>query len=656
MVSGITQSGGERAPVRDNLFVWTVFLLLLAGLVFSCWLGSFYVFNHPEQPRAYRLLKRLNKLPPPVRFALTKAPAGEFLEAQRVFERYSKFTAAQFSYENELLFRSYLRNYGESKRLVTYLTGKYVVLKAYELQKSDLFTSGVVVLTQSAAFPQVLAEIIYPTSPENVKELLPLLQPGLEVRLQKTMDLSAIVQVSHATDGRLQVTVVPLLYGNYALKNGVGSFSLEPPEMLNVAAGFPVVRGEEVRSVIREVTRHRNLAGGASTVNADAAQIEIVRVDDIQEGAPSNPLAVQPVHSEDAEGRSVTSVTTGLREVPRGEPSPEAAPSVVASAAPVAMDSLPSTVPKVQVVQNNARVNKAEKGTINGSPLPLVAPTQNLLGGTAKTAGVENGGKQEPKKPIAPVLPSGAKPAEAMSASSVASPPATLANTSSSAVVAGASASVPSQADQPRPGTPEAIAQAFLATKGQSRAAAPQLLGAGSVTSTPTSPQGGVGAVKSATKIGQPSPTSSPAAKSAAEAEPPTAAAPVPLKPFLAAAAAPSLTQPTGSWKTVSRQPVGKSITPEQASTLQGRNDSAPLYLHGKFVVTAAGANRAVLRQSSSDGRTLTRVIVEYPAGAVPPQQGASIAREDGRGFEIREVRRSPDGQVNIYVREVLSP
>jgi hypothetical protein len=133
----------------------------------------------------------------------------------------------------------------------------------------------------------------------------------------------------------------------------------------------------------------------------------------------------------------------------------------------------------------------------------------------------------------------------------------------------------------------------------------------------------------------------------------------VPLKPFIAAAPAPSTTQPTGTWKLLpaGKQPQGRSVTTEQASALQGRNDSAPLYLHGKFVVTAAGGNRAVLRTNSgSSDLAKARVIVEYPAGGVPPQQGSSIAREDGRGFEIREVRRSPDGQVNIYVREVHAP
>ena len=38
---------------RDNLFLWTVFILLLIGLAFTCWLGSFYIFGHPEQARVY---------------------------------------------------------------------------------------------------------------------------------------------------------------------------------------------------------------------------------------------------------------------------------------------------------------------------------------------------------------------------------------------------------------------------------------------------------------------------------------------------------------------------------------------------------------------------------------------------------------------------
>ena len=95
MPHSVLSDRSAKPSGRDNLFLWTVFLLLLAAVVFACWLGSFYVFGHPENPRAYRLLKRLNKLPPPARFLVTKAPPGEFLEAQRLFERYSPYSQLQ---------------------------------------------------------------------------------------------------------------------------------------------------------------------------------------------------------------------------------------------------------------------------------------------------------------------------------------------------------------------------------------------------------------------------------------------------------------------------------------------------------------------------------------------------------------------------------
>ena len=647
MAIGIIQGESTKAGKRDNLFVWTVFLLLLAGLVFGCWLGSFYVFEHPENPRAYRLLKRLNKLPPPVRFALTKAPAGEFLEAQRAFERYSKFTGAQFAYENEMLLRNYLRNYAETKRLVPYLTGKYVILKAYELQKSDVFTSGVVVLTQSSAFPQILAEIICPAPAEHVGELLSLLKPGLEVRLQRTLDLSAIVQVNHAVDGRLQLTVVPLLYGNYALKNGVGSFSLEPPDTLNVAAGFPVVRGEEVRSVIREVTRHRNLASSNANANssgAETSQVEIVRVDEFPAANGLTGAQVSSVQPVDASGAVPVPVTVGLRE----QRAQQDATADGAARTTSGEEVLPASAPKVQLVQKDQSGDSPKtEGTQASSKAKGGTPskTDSKLSSTKLTPPPLT--PNDSQTSAHPARQNGASATQptAMNQLAVASPPA-----------AAVAETVP-VAD-----SPEAIKMAFLATKSQSQAplaqSAPPGGSSGNAVGNGGSSASGIASGKAAAKpmvVPATAPKNNSEASSSVASSLPAA---VPLKPFLAAAPTPSVVQPTGSWKTFGsgKQPSGKSVTPEQATTLQGHNDNQPLYLHGKFVVTAAGSNRAVLRQSSTaDGRPSARVIVEYPAGAIPPQQGAAIAREDGRGFEIREVRRSPDGQVNIYVREVFS-
>ena len=66
----------DEPKERDNLFLWTVFILLLIGLAFACWLGSFYIFGHPEKPGPYRFLQKFKKIEAPVRFEVTKAPQG----------------------------------------------------------------------------------------------------------------------------------------------------------------------------------------------------------------------------------------------------------------------------------------------------------------------------------------------------------------------------------------------------------------------------------------------------------------------------------------------------------------------------------------------------------------------------------------------------
>ena len=54
-----------RPRRKSNLFGWTIAILLLIGLAFAAWLGSFYIFGQPERPDSYRILKKLHKIDPP---------------------------------------------------------------------------------------------------------------------------------------------------------------------------------------------------------------------------------------------------------------------------------------------------------------------------------------------------------------------------------------------------------------------------------------------------------------------------------------------------------------------------------------------------------------------------------------------------------------
>jgi hypothetical protein len=81
-----------------------------------------------------------------------------------------------------------------------------------------------------------------------------------------------------------------------------------------------------------------------------------------------------------------------------------------------------------------------------------------------------------------------------------------------------------------------------------------------------------------------------------------------------------------------------------------------PIYLKGEFMVTAARENRAVLRPKAESGNgpgASVRIIVEFPRGGTVPKEGDAIARMSDRPFQIEDVRKGADGQVNIYVREI---
>lgn len=86
------------------------------------------------------------------------------------------------------------------------------------------------------------------------------------------------------------------------------------------------------------------------------------------------------------------------------------------------------------------------------------------------------------------------------------------------------------------------------------------------------------------------------------------------------------------------------------------------IYLRGQFVVNFSDANRAVLRpRAKLTDKVLhlgagpnTRIIVEFPTGYTPPQAGSVVTRDEARPYEITEVRKGEDGQLNVFAREIM--
>jgi len=262
----------HRGPNRggDNLFGWTIFILFLAGFALLSWIGSFYIFGHPENAFSYRVLRTLGKIEPPRRFELTAAPRGRFLDADKLFERFGSETPLQLAATNQNLLRNYLRNYQQTKDLVPYVIGPFNLIGAFRLGPDNFFREGIVALAVSTENPSVLIELVFPAEAEKVGQLERILTPGLDVTLARTLDLTAILNARLLADGRLVLTAVPLLYGSYTSTDATGTFHLEPPAGLNVAAGLPVLNqaaidkaGEHYRTHLQRLAQAGELTNPA---------------------------------------------------------------------------------------------------------------------------------------------------------------------------------------------------------------------------------------------------------------------------------------------------------------------------------------------------------------------------------------------------------
>jgi hypothetical protein len=531
-----------RPRRRINYFAWTVTILLLTGFALAAWLGSFYIFNQPERPDSYRILQRLHKIEPPKRFELTAAPAGEFLNPQQLYERYSEMGNAELARTNAELARNYIRNYQNVRGLVPYVVGRYKIVAARELGPGDVFTSGMVALTNAVDNGELLMEHLYPANPEALPLMKQTLNVGLEIKLERSHDISSVIHAERLVDGRMMITAVPLLYGSYTVTRGLGTFRLEPPLSLNLAAGWPLFKTSERGAIEQHYAEYQQKTA--------VAQGGPISIPGFSSSATPPPAANELVRVEQA--------------IPIGTP-------------PVA---------------------------------PVTAKNEKLANPTPPPKGKRSGKKQKLESP--PPAMSPAQPVIAQKPSAPSATPFTLASAATPPNVA--------VSKQPPPAANTSNAQA------------PAVAQAPSV------------------------PTATPVPVLPAQPAPPDAS-----NVALASNAG------GGSWKTFppGKMPLGRLIgTGDLRDVAEHGLAGERVYLKGQFLVNFSDANKAVLRPRTKltdkvlhfGGGSSTRIIVEFPAGYVPPRQGAEVTRDEQRPYEITEVRRQEDGQLNVFVREIMQP
>jgi hypothetical protein len=366
-------SGHRRgSDSSDGLFGWTVFLFLLIGFVFLCWMGSYYIFANPEKPANYHLLKRLHKIEPPIRFEITGAPRGEFLKPGQLLERFGSMTSSEMRRANSQLLRSFIRNYHQNRELVPYAVGTYRVIGTLPLSANTFCQPGLVALLQAVEQPEVLLEQLFTADEKNLPSLKNALTPGQEIKLEKPLDLSAIIQITRLADNRILLSTMPLLYGTYGSGKGPASFSLEPPEEINLDAGVPVLSSDQIGDLSGgKLARASGAKGNATHLSRIAEEmatpepevaraIPVTHATPAQETTPAEPnvaraipvnqpavMAAIPVNTPAPAAQAVSvDGTPGIpKAIPVGTPLPvAAAPAPLPTALPVATPN-PTTKP-----------------------------------------------------------------------------------------------------------------------------------------------------------------------------------------------------------------------------------------------------------------------------------------------------------------------
>ncbi len=365
----------EEKPKRDSgLFVWTIFILLLVALVAVCWMGTIHVFGHPESPLGYSVMQRFKKLDPPQRFSEIGAPKGEFLDAKKLLAKYGQMSPRQLKNESDTLLRNFIRNYNMPGGLVPYITGRFSILDSYELTKKDFFESGVVALAQDTEVPQVLIENVFTTSPRMVQSLYRSLLTGLDIPIRRSLDLSPIIHIEKLPDGRLKFTTVPIQYPNYSAAQGPGGFSLEPPTILNVQAGLPILSNSKVQDADRHYATYRSRL--AKTDNPSGAP-----------PAPNANNALMPVRPA-----TTTSGETPAPSVAQAVPMPPPAP-------PVAQDTAPAPTVAPRVMSAIPVAEQTPPPVASGQAVGTDVKLKPFMGGSQGTVASTTSGRWQTYKP-----------------------------------------------------------------------------------------------------------------------------------------------------------------------------------------------------------------------------------------------------------------
>jgi hypothetical protein len=237
----------SMATRRPSWFWWLLTLVLASCFTVLCWSLCISIFNNPEVPRNYEIMRKLGRLPEHKAYTSQTAPKHATSSAQAIRKGHLGFNDNELKVINRSLRHSYLTNFREST-FCTYLEGEYMVTGSRKLTKDDIISEGFAVqlrayiqadeYSDAAPYP-VIAEIIFPTIyGESYKGF----HKGDMIELGITPQFASLLHVGkiEQDDDDTLVVVTAVSLASRIRPPHEGPFDLVPPNEVNLDAKFPL--------------------------------------------------------------------------------------------------------------------------------------------------------------------------------------------------------------------------------------------------------------------------------------------------------------------------------------------------------------------------------------------------------------------------------
>jgi len=240
-----------RKKRQPAYYWWALANVVALCLAVLSWLLCLHVFQHPEIPRNYEILRWLKRVESPKVLEPMDTPSGESADPRAFYRRYAGLTDDNLRTFNAALMRNYLMNFKEPN-LIQYAEGDYLVQEVRKLGPDDLFHPGFAVRAQAMIAPDeftkpapwpVVIEYLFPTEDTQAADWI---AAGDLLTVSKFPNCAALLHVEKVTGEDTPVmilTVVPIAFGEFEAGKD-RKFTLTAPARLNPAGPLPVFKVE----------------------------------------------------------------------------------------------------------------------------------------------------------------------------------------------------------------------------------------------------------------------------------------------------------------------------------------------------------------------------------------------------------------------------